>query len=370
MASTGIETAAGQYLSLPLEKVIYGAGALSALPEEARRLGGRRALILTGQSLATRTPHVAEAEALLGELHAGTFAGIRQHAPESGIAAALELARRARADLLVSLGGGSPIDAAKALARSLAEEGDALLPHIAIPTTLSAAEFSHIAGYTDESRKAKTGFRDPRVTPRVVILDPALTLDTPEWLWLSSGIRSLDHAVETLYSPGFHPVSETLALQAIRDLFACLPRTRENPADLQARLRCQLAAWMSFFAPLSVPMGLSHRIGRSLGASYDIPHGYTSCIILPQVMRYQAAAHAPELARMAQALNLPSGGVSDAGAALQAADAVAGLVRRLGLLSRLRDVGVPQEDFEKIALEVGEQFAPAERVIEILRQAW
>jgi len=370
MVPIGNETASGQYLSLPLEKVIYGAGSFSALPDEVRRLGGRQALVLTGQSLATRTAHVAQAEALLGELHAATFAGIRQHAPESGIAAALELARSARADLLVSLGGGSPIDSAKALAHRLVEEGGPLLPHIAIPTTLSAAEFSHVAGYTDERRKAKTGFRDLRVTPRVVILDPVLTLETPQWLWLSSGIRSLDHAVETLYSPGFHPLSETLALQAIRDLFACLPRIREDPADLEARLRCQLAAWMSFFAPLSVPMGLSHRIGRSLGASYDIPHGYTSCIILPHVMRYQARAHAPELARMAQALELPSGGAPPGEATLEAAGAVAGLVRRLGLVNRLRDVGVPREDFEKIAAEVGEAFAPAGAVIEILQQAW
>lgn len=360
----------GEYASLPQEKVIYGAGSLAELPKEVERLGCRRALLVTGRSLATKTALIEKAERLLGEKHVGTHAGIRQHAPESGIVAALQLARERQADILVSIGGGSPIDAAKALARRMAENEARFPPHIAIPTTLSAAEFSHICGYTDESRKAKTGFRDPRVTPRVVILDPEMTLATPSWLWLSSGIRALDHAVETMYSPGFHPISHVLALRAIQDLFTFLPRSKEDPADLDIRLACQLAAWMSFFVPLSVPMGLSHRIGRTIGASYEVPHGYTSCIILPQVMRYKTETEAGQLARIAQALNLLPAGVSDRDVALAAAQAVAELVKRLGLVNRLRDVGVPQEAFEDIAKEAVGETPLKEAVMDILARAW
>ncbi|MGH9203982.1 MAG: iron-containing alcohol dehydrogenase, partial [Vicinamibacterales bacterium] len=245
---------------------------------------------------------------------------------------------------------------------------------IAIPTTLSAAEFSHLAGFTDEATKSKTGFADPRTTPRVAILDAEMTLSTPMWLWLASGIRALDHAVETLYSPGYHPVNDVLALQAIRGLFEFLPRSKVEPENLEVRQQCQLAAWMSFFGPASVnaAAGLSHTIGKRIGATYDVPHGVTSCIILAHVMRYKATsdADAAHLAPMARALNLVTGQASDREAALAAAIAVAGLVMQLGLPSRLRDVKVPQDALEDIARATGGDSAHMADVVDILRQAW
>lgn len=361
----------GAYTFLPLEKVIFGAGSLAQLAAEAERLGCRRAFVITGRTLATQTPLIKKVETLLGARYVGTYANIRQHAPESGIKEATGLARRNRADLLVSVGGGSPIDATKAVARALVESnGGEFRPHIAIPTTLSAAEFSHLAGFTDESKKAKTGFADPQATARVVILDPEMTLPTPMWLWLSSGIRALDHAVETLYSPGYHPVNDVLALQAIRGLFEYLPRAKAEPDNLEVRLQCQLAAWMSFFGPASIRLGLSHRLGRCMGATYDVPHGVTSCINLPQVMRAKAATEAARLASMARVLNLVANGASDYDAAVAAAEAVAGLVRQLDLPSRLRDVKIPEDALKDIAhAAVGDSPQLAE-VVEILRRAW
>ena len=374
-------TAQGEYTFLPQEKVIYGAGSSVRLASEADRLACRRAWIITGLTLATQTPLIQRVESALGVRHVGTYAGIRQHAPESGILEAARLALQSRADLLVSVGGGSPIDAAKAVARALAlrlrsgQAGDdSYVPHIAVPTTLSAAEFSHLAGFTDEATKTKTGFGDPRATPRVVILDPEMTVATPMWLWLASGVRALDHAVETLYSPGDHPVNDVLALQAIRDLFEFLPCSKAEPEDLAVRQQCQLAAWMSYFGPASVnaAAGLSHTIGKRIGATYDVPHGVTSCIILPHVMRYKATSEtdAARLAPMARALNRVSATASDREAALTAADAVAGLVRQLELPFRLRDVSVPQDVLEDIArATVGDSPQKAE-ITEILRSAW
>ncbi|MDB5075119.1 MAG: NAD-dependent methanol dehydrogenase [Chloroflexi bacterium] len=362
--------AQGEYSFLPLERVIYGAGSLGRLAGEADRLGGRKAMILTGHSLATQTPLVKKVESQLGERHAGTFAGIRQHVPESGIAEAAALARQLGADLLVSLGGGSPIDAAKAVARTLAADTGTYLPHIALPTTLSAAEFSGTAGFTDEARQAKTGFSDPWTTPRVVIMDPELTLATPMWLWLASGIRSLDHAVETLYSPGDHPVNDLLALEAIRKLFAYLPRCKADPSSLEAREQCQRGAWMSFFGPGSVHMGLSHNLGRRIGASFNVPHGVTSCITLPHVMRYKAATEARRLAPIAHALQLVPADTPDYEAALVAADAVAGLVGALGLPARLSEVNVPADALDDIARSVVGDTPEAVAVAELLRRAY
>jgi len=363
----------GEFISLPQEKVLYGPGSLERLPGEVKRLDCHRVLIITGRSLAEETPVVRRVEDLLADVHAGTFTGIRQHVPESGIQEAVEQARQLQADLLVSVGGGSPIDAAKAVARGLAtEQAAAFLPHIAIPTTLSAAEYSHVAGYTDETRRMKTGFADVRATPRVVILEPELTLHTPLWLWSSSGIRALDHAVETLYSPGVHPVNDLLALNAIADLFEFLPRCQEQPHDLEARHRCQMAAWMSYFAPASVSAhkGLSHTIGKRIGTTYGVPHGITSCILMPHVMRFKARREAARLAPIAHALNLVDGKVSEMEAALASAGAVASLIERLELPSRLRDVDVPQEALEQVAQVGATDDASQAEIMAILERAW
>lgn len=365
--------AVGEHINLPQEKVIYGAGSLARLADEVDRLERQRAFIVTGQSLTTDTPVIREVEAILDHRHAGTFSGIRQHAPESGIHEAVRQGQQLQVDVLVSVGGGSPIDATKAVAHGLAEAGDGdYPPHIAIPTTLSAAEFSHVAGYKDEVSQEKTGFADRRATPRIVILEPAITLHTPMWLWLSSGIRALDHAVETLYSDGYHPVSDVLALQAIAGLFEFLPRCKDDPQSLQARHACQLAAWMSYFSPASVGAhrGLSHVIGKRIGAAYNVPHGVTSCILLAHVMRYKAREHAAHLAPVARKLGLVDQQISDQEAALAAAGAVSDLVRQLDLPVRLKEVDVPEAAFEQIAHGAASNGAPAADIVQILQQAW
>lgn len=364
-------TTQGVYTFLPLEKVIHGPGSIDQLPTEIDRLGGRRALIITGRTLAHETPLIRELEKMLGDRLAATFSDIRQHVPESGITAAKQLAYDTRADLLVGLGGGSPIDGSKAVARAIFDEKGQLLPQIALPTTLSAAEFSHMAGFTDEEAGEKTGFVDPRVTPRVVILDPELALYTPEWLWSASGIRALDHAVETLYSPGLHPVNDILALRAIEDLFTYLPQAKQDPKDLEAKGRCQLAAWMSFFGPATVRYGLSHRLGRIIGATYDVPHGITSAITLAHVMRYKVGSEASRLAPIGHTLKLVDGNAPAQEATLAAADAVTELVKDLELPYRLRDVGVPEDALHDIATKAADQMSEdPQGVIGIVQAAW
>lgn len=359
----------GVYTFLPLEKVHYGSGSVAALPDEVDRLGRQRVLIVTGNTVAHETPLVDRLADLLGRRHAGTFSDVRAHVPESCVQAAAAMAREREVDLLLSVGGGSPVDAAKATAWILAGDGDPP-PHIAVPTTLSAAEYSHIAGYTDEEANAKDRFVDRRLTPRVIILDPEMTLATPAWLWSSSGIRALDHAVETLYAPGDHPVQDVLALEAVRDLFAFLPATRQEPEDLKARLRCQMAAWMSLFAPATIKYGLSHTLSKAFGTRYDVPHGVTSCITLPPVMRYVAKQNPGPLARMASGLGVAGQEKGQEEAALAAAEAVTDLIRHLSLPHRLRDVDVPRDAFETIAGDVAEKGYRRDDVLQLLEEAW
>ncbi len=369
----------GGYTFLPQEHVLFGVGSLEGLTGEVERVGGRRALVITGRSLATRTTVIDAVTHALGPLHVATFDGIGEHAPRRSVARAVEAARAHAADTLVSVGGGSPIDAAKAVALELAGDGNSragggvMPPHIAIPTTLSAAEFSHLAGVTDEAggpgaRPVKAGFADPRVAPRGVILDAALTLPTPERLWLSSGVRALDHAVETLYAPGAHPIEDVLALEAIRRLFHYLPLSKERPDDLDARTELQLAAWMSFFGEVNTPMGLSHNLGRRMGATYGVPHGITSCVTLAPVMRFMTTKDAGRLGAIACIGRAVAGDVvgDDLRAAQAAVDAVGNLVIQLGLPTRLREVGIEDDAIPAIAAGVAGAGAECARIEELL----
>ena len=326
----------GTHTFLQTTRVHFGAGALENLEEEARPYG--RAFVITGRSLSERTGLISRVEAMLGGRHAGTFAGIGQHTPGGAVERAAVEAETAAADLLVSVGGGSVIDGTKAVARELGYP-----QQVAIPTTLSGAEWANRAGVTDERSGRKRGFADPKTVPRVVVLDPEATVFTPEKLWLSTGIRALDHAVEGFLFGGDHPVTDVTGLEGARRLMEYLPLSRSILEDLEVRQELQLAAWLSYFGPANTPMGLSHELGRRIGASYEVPHGITSCIILaPSLQVVKERVQDDRWNMLSQAL----GG--------EPPERVSSLVEKLGLPGRLREVGVPEEDLEDISGEYGD----------------
>jgi alcohol dehydrogenase class IV len=331
----------GTHTFLETTRVHFGADALEKLEKEARSYD--RAFVITGRSLNEKTSLISRVEAMLGGRHAGTFAGIGQHTPGGTVERAAVEAETAAADLLVSVGGGSVIDGTKAVARELGYP-----QQVAIPTTLSGAEWANRAGVTDERSGRKRGFADPKTVPRVVVLDPEATVFTPEKLWLSTGIRALDHAVEGFLFGGDHPVTDVTGLEGARRLMEYLPLSKREPEDLDVRLELQLAAWLSYFGPANTPMGLSHELGRRIGASYEVPHGITSCITLAPSLRL-AKKRVQDL-RWNQ-LSGALGGEPPA--------RVSSLVRELGLPDRLREVGVPEEDLEDIAGEYGDRAGEA-----------
>lgn len=369
MSSTTAQPKTGEYTYLPIERVHFGTGCVSRIRDELDRLGSKRPFVITGESIATKTGLVNRLAEYAGRRISGVFPGIKQHAPESGIRRAAQAARDANADSLISLGGGSPIDATKIVAMEISDNfQNNLLPHLAIPTTLSAAEFSHAAGMTDEKQNRKTGVRDVRLAPRLIFLDPEFTTPTPAWLWASTGIRSLDHAVEAVYSPKHQLFVDALALESIRLLFQNLKNSISQPIDLNSRSACQLAAWMSDAGVLSVGTGISHSIGRVIGATWNIPHGITSCMTLAEVMRAEAERNPERLIPIASAEGKPTSGPSRQVAA-SAADGVADLVEDLGLSKRLRDYGVKESDFPAIAQEAGRPEQRAE-ILKILETIW
>jgi alcohol dehydrogenase class IV len=280
--------------------VYYGPGCVStALPTLLDTLGASKALVITGNSLYTKTDVVKKVEGILREQnrHAATFYNIGEHSPISGIRAGVDMLKQSGADIIVSVGGGSPIDASKAIIYYLHEQlGGDFLRQIAIPTTLSAAEYSIGAGYTDEAGQ-KTAVSSQYLAPSGVILDAELTLATPEKLWLSTGIRALDHAVEQLYRPFVIPPLKQLCYGAIVDLFKYLPQSKADPSDIHARQKLQVASWMSLWpARLGQysALGLSHSLGHKLGATYGIPHGITSCLTLAPTVNLKSKVASEE----------------------------------------------------------------------------
>ena len=339
----------GQFTLPRLERVIAGPDTLASLPSEVDRYGCGRALIVTGRTLAA-SPLLDMVTGALGSRCAGVFAGVVQHVPARTVDMLLRQVRDDQIDCLVSVGGGSPIDTAKAAAYAILHDAPSPphaggIVHIAVPTTLSAAEFTDVAGKTDDLTRIKQPLSDPRIVPRTVIADPVVTLDTPGWLWAASGIRALDHAVETLYSDRHHPISDPLAARAIEMLLEHLPASwRGAPDDLEDhtvahRGQCQIAAWLSVFGLTNAGSGLSHMLGHQIGPRWNVPHGVTSAIMLPHVMRFVAGAAAERFAAIAHGFGVPFDEPKPA--ALQCAARAAAFIAQFNLPTRLRDVSVP-----------------------------
>jgi maleylacetate reductase len=356
----------GRILFGKMETVVFGRPTASVLTEEIRRRECERVFLMVSGTLSRTTGEIENVRQALGNRFAGLFDRMPPHTPRHAVIEATAAAREASADLIVTIGGGSVTDGAKAVQLCLANNirtADALddywpvkgpdgglgpppcnpptVSQVSVPTTLSAGELSAIAGVTDERSRVKELFRHPKIIPSAVVLDPAVTVHTPEWLWLSTGIRAVDHCVEGICSNEANPYADAQALHGLSLLTRGLPRVKADLSDLQARLDCQIGSWLSM-GPIGsgVPMGASHGIGYVLGAAFDIPHGYTSCIMLPAVLRWNKPANAERQALVAAAMGHPG---EDAGDVLDA------FIAGLGMPRSLNASGVGPESFASIA---------------------
>ena len=340
-------------------RVYHDVSVTEALPDEIGTTA--RIALVTTRSLAKSRIAATVRDALGARLVAET-AAMRAHSPVEDVLALAVLLRESRAELVVALGGGSVIDGAKvaclAVWRGITDraalieaavsrgaspgawDGAAPSPRlVAVPTTLSAAEFAPHAGYTDLAEGRKYRALDPWMVPRAVLLDPAATLETPAQLFLSSGIRALDHAAERWCALEPAPFSDAVSRQAMLMLAEGLPRVAQAAGDLRARALCQQAAWLSVMGGWAgVPVGASHGLGYILGAARGVPHGITSCLMLHAVMRWNAPVNAARQADIAAIF-----GGTEAGPAIE--DFVAGL----GLPTRLHQQGITEAEIPALA---------------------
>lgn len=355
----------GTMVFTAMNRVIFGKPAAEAIVEEAERLRAKRVFILAGHTLNAATDEIDKVKTALGARLAGVHDHMPAHSPRESVVACANAARTAGTDLLVTIGGGSVTDGGKAVTiclehgitdidglepfRSVVENGKRRIPdfaapkvhQVAVPTTLSAGEFNARAGVTDTRLKLKQSFINRGIVPESVILDPAITVHTPEWLWLSSGVRAVDHAVETFLSLDANDYTDGTALQALRTLGAGLPAVKADARNLEARLRCMIGAWLSMVGIVSgTRLGASHAIGHILGGSANVPHGHTSCVMLPYVLDFNAPVNGERQREVAAAMGRPG---------TPPARVLDTFIRDLGMPRTLREVRIEQADLPRLA---------------------
>jgi alcohol dehydrogenase class IV len=349
-----------------MQRVYSGRPAAEALVEEAERLGCRRVFIVSSNTLANKTDEVAHLKRSLGAKFVGVFDSIAPHVPREDVIAGAAAAERAEPDMLVSIGGGSVTDATKIINLCLkhglrtvesmepyrlivnADRSVTVpvfagpdLPVVIVPTTLSGGEFNALSGATDKKVNVKQGYVHPSMTARSIIIDPAVTVYTPEWIWFSTGVRALDHCFETLGALNSNDYWDGMAMNGVRLLAQGLVACKSNYQDLTARQQCQMGAWCSMVAIVAgLPMGISHATGHALGGSYDVPHGYTSCVMAPAALKFNADVNGARQALISLALGEP------ATPAHVLADR---LIRKLDMPRSLTEVGLKESDLDALA---------------------
>ncbi|MCL4810589.1 MAG: iron-containing alcohol dehydrogenase, partial [Thermoanaerobaculia bacterium] len=360
--------------------------------EEVRALGCARAVVVTDEGLAKGTDVPARIEKALGDSCAGVFSDV---VPDSGVHivdAGAAFARERGADCIVSVGGGSAIDTAKGIAIVLREggslrdyEGFQVLkrratPHVAIPTTAgTGSEVTYVAVIKDHEAHQKLLFGDYNIIPNTALLDPELTVGLPPHLTAATGMDAMSHAVEAIHSQQNEPIADGLALHAIRLIAEFLPRAVANGKDLVARGQMLIASNMAGAAFSNAQVGLVHAMAHTVGARYGVHHGLANSIVMPHVVRFNAAEVAATYRPVAAALGISIDALSDEACAEAVAARLSDLAGRAGLPQTLASQGVPEAALPELAeatlddasiIYNGRAVLGADEVLEVYRAAF
>ena len=346
------------------ERIAFGRSAADGVIAECRKLKKDRAFIVTSHSYAGDHPLLASLRDALGPRYVGLYSDVEAHVPRRCVIEGARAARHANADLLVAVGGGSAVDAAKAILLCLwhnidhDEQIDAFVGKrisdpsrmdfsrgddirmIAVPTMFSGAEYTCFTGITDPARSIKEMVGDPMLIPISVILDPSATLTTPSRLLAATGMKALEHAVERLCASESNPFADATAAMALKLLYTALPHIGGPEDGLKHRQDCQMAAWLSMIGENSgVSVGASHAIGHVLGG-YGVPHGYTTAICLPAILNWNFDSNSERQRRAGEIIDARENSL---------ADTIMAFASQLGLPTRLREVGIKRDQLDDIA---------------------
>ncbi|HHV58313.1 MAG TPA: iron-containing alcohol dehydrogenase [Firmicutes bacterium] len=345
-------------------KVVFGTGTVRKIGEQARALGGTRVLVVTDPVL-RRVGPIEETRKYLEEagLAVTIYDGVEPNPTIEVVEQGLTLAREFACDLLVGLGGGSSIDSAKAIGLMLNNAGsisdywgrapaNRAVPVIAVPTTAgTASEVTWVTVIKDAKRKVKMGIGHPNLAAAVALCDPALSTTMPANVTASTGLDALTHAVESYTNTSTEPISEALALEAIRLIGANLRPAVAKGDNLSARERMLLASLMAGLAFANTRLGIVHAITSPLGGYFPVPHGVVNAILLPYAMEFNLIGHLEKHARIAAALGENVQGLSPVEAAGRSVEAVKKLAKDVGLPAGLGEVGVKEESLPEVCAE-------------------
>ena len=336
--------------------VIAGHGSLSSIYKAITELGCRRALILTDPGVAKAGLAQLVKDALV-DFCVGIYDKIPSDPDLESADAATAKARELNADCIVSVGGGSVIDAAKAVCVTLKNGGKAndhlnflvltepQIPHIAIPTTSgTGSEVTSVAVLTSKSAGRKLFIVDRYIVPNVAILDPRFTITLPKDLTVYTAMDAMTHAIEAVTSLLSNQICDGQALHAIRLIKENLPLIVTDGKNEKARLNMQIAATMAGWAFTIAQTALAHGMAHTVGTLHHVHHGAACGILIPKVMRYNVDHAADKLVLVAQALGVNTTGMPLRDAALAAADAVEALMKEIGHPLKFREMGVPEEN--------------------------
>jgi alcohol dehydrogenase len=369
-------------------------GGVRRLGEFVAALGARRALVICGRTVASGDI-LARVRTGLGACLVAVYDGTAAHTPLATVVEAAARLRKAAADVIVSVGGGSAIDTAKAAAAMAASGGDIApykvmpgvaakplpadtVPHIAVPTVPgSGSEIGPNAGVLDG--RAKFRFRDERLIPKIAVMDAEVVALCGPALTASTGLGAVARCVEALYSRHRNPLADALALHGLRLIVPALPLGITAPHDLDAREACQYAAVMSAMATANAEVSAVHAVGLVVGGRYRLAHGIAHAIVLPAALR----ALLPALGERRRALYAALAGRADAlptasVAGERAIERIERLTADLGAAPRLRQHGIAADDLASIAEEAAASGmmanAPrplvAAEILQWLRSVW
>lgn len=329
------------------QRLVFGPQAVDDVAAIVKEVGARRVLVVTTKGRAASEPGRRLVQRL-GRAVAGVFDDVSPHVPTSVVEAAVRQARSAAIDGVVSFGGGSSADAAKAVCWFLEREAGTpgasfvdrpLIAHVSIPTTYSGAELTPFFGMTDMTARRKGGGGGPTIAPLGAIYDPVLTLDTPVRVSAETGMNALAHGVECSYSPARSPEAEVLGLACVREVAAALPGVVDDPFDIEARTSMLRASMLGGRSLQNATMGVAHGLAQLLGGRTGISHGLANAVILAHAVRFNAPAVPDEMARIGDAMGDPD----------DAAGAIDRLRERLGLPGSLADCGVMIDALDAVA---------------------
>jgi alcohol dehydrogenase class IV len=378
-----------------VERILFGRGVIDQLADEIRRLKRSRVLVVTSPSIA-RSPLLERVRESLGRLCVGVYDAVKPHSPTDLIDEAAKLAADVSADALVSVGGGSSIDTAKGIAALLAEGAPlsrlathfippdrkevpdmpaAKMPHLAIPTTFSGGEYSYSAGVTEGG--IKLILADPKLSPRVVLLDPGAAQTAPPTLLAASGMNALAHCVEAIYSTQTQILSQAYCMAAVAPIARFLPRLVANTQDLEAIGEMQIAACLASMGVYSAWTGIHHGIVHAVGGRFHVPHANLHALVLPYAMRWNLDATISAQAKIARAMGIEE--LDDEKASAEAPEAVYGMNVKMRLPLHLRDLDVPHDSLPSLAEAAFDDMSThnnpkkihsPSQILEVLEMAW